>query len=277
MNVGTAIYQFDGFTQWHQINRWYFDPQNTGKVTTPDRLREHLLSLPPDSHFYFDTEGQWFKNLRDNDVTSSMWKIQINNYHDLYDIGAATLPKATMVEYSFPMRNYWHQKDEWREKNLALAPLMKRLDGACPSIYDPYKNEELAWSSEIDDWKEANQQVRMALEMHDNVYVFVFHRYHMPNLRFDWGWELIGDEAFTSNCQAAADARFKGKKIKGFIHWSNDTANIALLDGQDPATDTPAQARTRGHMEGERMPGEPSDAYIHRTHGRVLKLLRMVV
>jgi len=274
MKAASAIYHFDGFPQWHQINRWYFDPQNTGSVTTPDRLREHLLSLPHDCHFYFDTEGEWFGNLRNYNVDTKRWNLQIKHYHDLYDIGSETKPNATMAEYSFPMRNYWQQKDEWRKKNLALAPLVKRLDVICPSIYDPYKNEEIAWSSEVDDWKEANQQVRMALEMHKHVWPFVFHRYHMPNLHFPWGWELIADGPFTAHCQAAADARFEGRKVEGFIHWSNDTANMALLDGQDPATDTPAQARTRGHMEGERMEGEPTDAYIHRTHGRVLKLLR---
>jgi len=214
MKAASALYHFDGFPQWHQINRWYFDPQNTGAITTPDRLREHLLTLPHDCNFYFDTEGEWFRILRDYNVGTKQWNQQIANYHALYDIGSETKPNATMAEFSFPMRNYWHQKDEWRNKNLALAPLMKRLDAACPSIYDPNKNEEIAWSSEIDDWKEANQQVRMALEMHKHVWPFVFHRYHAPSLRWPWGWELIADGPFTAHCQAAADARFEGRRSR---------------------------------------------------------------
>ncbi|MBC6994163.1 hypothetical protein QWY85_18615 [Neolewinella lacunae] len=169
-----------------------------------------------------DWEGERMQQIFEGAMgqTTDYWQAK-EQMMRAYHLVKKLRPKTTVGFYGFPARDYWNRNDDWRARNLALAPFLREVDAIFPSLYDFYpttdKNREMELGYVKDNVTEA---LRLGSQLKKPVFPFVWHRYHDSNKEV--GRTLIPPGEFGELLRTTVTTKWAGHKIDGLIWWSSE-------------------------------------------------------
>jgi len=271
MRILTCNYDHADYKKVHIITNSFFDPGNTGAMTDQAKFETALDKLPAEGYLCLDTEGVWFDPILKG-RNSPLFQQTVQNHLDLLAVAKAKRPTMLIGFYSIPLtiRHYdggldWPQDEEWAKDVAALEPLLTESGVLFPSAYD---------RDNFDDHKDRqriNGVVRMAMQMHQRVMPFVWHRW-APNVAVD-GFKSIPEDEFKTHVQAAIDTRFYGREVDALVHWSADEWHFnhsrTLTTGNWP--------RIKAVIDEERLDNETPAAFAERNQNRTLQYLEDII
>ena len=206
------------------IHESFFDPDGDGLFQHYGLFAQALANQVPRGYsgpVCFDWEGMGMLRLNAA-IGSPAHSAGVQAFVNVIQFARLIRPEAQLGFYGIPMSEYWDRNEAWRQRNLALQPIVDVSDCLFPSVYDLYKTNEAPLLTAERDLQYVRECVRMALEMSGGrpVYAYVHPRYHPSNMNF--GMTLIPNDEFKSHVKAVFETNFRGDKADGVVWWGDD-------------------------------------------------------
>jgi hypothetical protein len=263
------------------INQGHFDPDNNGRFEHRRAFRQAMTDLVPQNYsgpVCLDWEGAGFAGLRAR-AGSVMHTQTLQAYLDVIALARELRPKSQLGYYNIPMKEYWNRDEAWRQRNLALQPIVDASDCLFPSVYDFYKSNESVYHDPLEDLRYVRECVHMALEMSEGrpVYPYVWPRYHNSNPTN--GLRLIDGAEFKSHVAAVFETEFRGDRADGVVWWGADRYFrwLSLQSFPPHHPDYFLNLQCRNVFNAEIPPNTSDDAHFTTIHRRTLRQLSEVI
>lgn len=199
----------------------FIDPDNDNRVDT-DVLRKRITALFPNAndggYGVIDWEAKgFFDKLPANDPGFGQLA---NEYRTAIRTAKKLRPNVKWGFYGLPFRKYMSYNNEWRQRNMSVAPILKEADFIAPSLYAFFPDS----LREKDNKDYVEQNVSMALQigkqLNKPVLPFVWNRWHDGNKQY--GLKLIPVDEFQRLIQRILSVDYSGQKVAGVIWWGAD-------------------------------------------------------
>lgn len=270
-----------GAVQSYLVSQGAFDPDNNGLFEHEQQFRQMFTNYIPANYtgaVCLDWEGQGMARLL-APIGSTIQRQTMKSYVELMTLAKELRPHAQIGFYNLPMNEYWTRDQAWRDRNLALQPIIDAGDCLFPSIYDFYKTGQWVGHDPDRDLQYVRECVGIALEMANGkpVYPYVSPRYHVSN--YTYGLRLIPVDEFKSHIRAAFDFNVGGDRADGLVWWGADQYYRWL--GQQNLPQTSSQYWMsfvcRTVFAAEIPSNTTDDAHFTNIHRRTLRQIADVI
>lgn len=221
-----------GFERLVLINQRNIDGRKEGTLDV-EVLQSAVLRNMPDPNSTQTVTLDWEGSVMDaiiagKDKDPAAYKKATTLYQRAYRVVKDMRPNATVGFYGFPIRNYHHRNEAWKNKNRALDDFFSQFDALFPSIYDFYAGGETTkrWKRDVDYARENTEEaLAMGQRINKPVYPYIWHRYHPSNK--EKGRDLIKEPEFRSHLEAIVKAEMNGKTVDGIVWWGSEYSQFA--------------------------------------------------
>lgn len=215
----------NGFEDIKIIGGGMIDPKKNGTIDMSS-VEKFLVQLFPsvddEGILCVDLENRIFHNIKDNELSSPIYKKAINEFTGLIKFIKQKRPQLKVGIYGMPFTEYYDSQSR-RNIQQKLDPLLKLTDMLFPSLYIFFPEKQKGLNSNIN---YLDKNLANAFDYGDRlnkpVIPFIWYLVHPTNKRF--GYQVIPKKEMNAYVTHISNYRSKSNnKVAGLVWWDTPT------------------------------------------------------